>query len=121
MTEETTPPAPRPAAASSNQLLALAEDARTELARAMNSLVLSAHELAADIDSRAGAPVGDVARAAAELLGSLQRGLAQKPLPELLEDGRSLVRSQPAASLGAAVAAGFIVARLLRSTDRADA
>jgi hypothetical protein len=100
--------------AAEGRLLAMAEDTKSGLVRSMDGLVLSAHRLAAEIDSVAGAPLGDFARSAADLLGALQRGLEDKPLAELLDDGQNFIRQRPALTLGVAVASGFLLARLAK-------
>lgn len=97
-----------------SRILAVAEDAKSEIVKSMNGIVLQAHSLAANIDSMAGAPVGDFARQAADLLGAVQRGLDEKAVAELLADGQALIRRQPAVALGVAVASGFLLARMLR-------
>lgn len=98
-----------------DRLLAVAEDAKTELVKAMDAMVLQAHSLAATIDSMAGAQAGDLARQAADVLASVQRGLDEKAVSELVSEGQALIRRQPAAALGIAVASGFLLARLLRA------
>jgi hypothetical protein len=98
-----------------NRIFDFAEDAKVEIAKSMNGLVVSAHSWAANLDSVAGAPMGDLARQAADLLGSIQRGLEEKPVSELVADGEALIRRQPAIALGVAVAGGFLLARLVRS------
>jgi hypothetical protein len=102
--------------AAEDRLLAMAEDTKSGLVRSMDGLVLSVHRLAAEIDSVAGAPFGDFARSAADLLGAVQRGLDDKPLAELLDDGQNFIRQRPALTIGVAVASGFLLARLARGT-----
>jgi ElaB/YqjD/DUF883 family membrane-anchored ribosome-binding protein len=106
-----------------SRILSVAEDAKAEIVKSMNGLVLQAHSLAANIDSMAGAPAGDLARQAADLLGAVQRGLDEKNVAELVADGQDLIRRQPAIALGVAVASGFLLARLMRPSapDQSDA
>jgi hypothetical protein len=52
------------------------------------------------------------------VISDLQQTLRDKPVAELLEDGRDVVRRQPGIAIGAAVAAGFIAARILKSGSR---
>ncbi len=108
---------PSPAKGSTGERISeFAEDAKNELAKSMNGLVLAAHEIAANIDSVAGNPAGELARGAAGLLDSFQRSLENHSVAEILEEGEALVRRNPAASLGIAVASGFVIARLLRGS-----
>lgn len=106
-----------------SRILAVAEDAKAEIVKSMNGLVLQAHSLAANIDSMAGAPVGDLARQAADLLGAVQRGLDEKNVAELVADGQDLIRRQPTVALSVAVASGFLLARMMRPSapDQSDA
>lgn len=104
-----------------SRILAVAEDAKAEIVKSMNGLVLQAHNLAANIDSMAGAPAGDLARQAADLLGAVQRGLDEKKVAELVADGQDLIRRQPTIALGVAVASGFLLARMMRPSNPDDA
>jgi hypothetical protein len=98
------------------RLMDMAEDTKAGLVKSMDGLVLAAHRIAADIESVAGSSVGDLARSAADLLGAIQSGLDAKPLAELLEDGQDLIRRQPALAIGVAVASGFVLARIAKSS-----
>jgi len=100
------------------RLLDMAEDTKAGLVRSMDGLVLAAHRIAADIDSVAGAQIGDLARSAADLVGSIQSSLDAKPLAELLEDGQDLIRRQPVLAVGLAVAGGFLLARLAKTAGK---
>ncbi len=101
-----------------SRLLDFAEDAKIEIIKSMNGIVVQAHSWAANIDSVAGRPVGDLAHQAADLLGAIQRGLEDKQVSELIADGQDLVRRQPAIALGVAVAGGFLLARLIRPSQK---
>lgn len=101
-----------------SRLLELADDGKSELVRGFDGLVTLANELAARIDSTAGGSFGDYAWQAANLLGDIQKGLRDKPVEDLLDDGRSLIRQSPAIAVGASVIAGFLVARLFKARGR---
>lgn len=107
--------------AAESRIMDFAEDAKYGLVKSMDSLVLAAHRFAAEIDTMAGPQVGDFARSAADVVSSLQRGLAAKQVSELLEDGQDLIRRQPVLAIGIAVASGFLIARLARSGGNDDA
>ena len=98
------------------RIMDFAEDAKFGLVKSMDSLVLAAHRFAAEIDTMAGREAGDFARSAADVVANLQRGLADKPVSELLEDGQDMIRRQPALAIGLAVAGGFLIARLARGS-----
>ncbi|WP_439532708.1 hypothetical protein [Polymorphobacter sp.] len=123
MTADNTPPnsidTRRPAAgffdAAESRLLDIATDTKTGLVRSMDGLVIAAHRIAADIDTLAGPSVGDLARSAADVLGNIQRGLDEKSLNELIDEGQDLIRRQPVLALGVAVVSGYAIARLART------
>lgn len=73
------------------------------------------------IDDKVGAQYGDYARKAASAVANVATTLRTRDVDELLEDARSVVRKSPALAIGAAVVAGFVIARLVRAgTGRND-
>lgn len=105
-------------AAAQSRLLDLAEDGKTELAKGFDGLVDIANELAARVDSAGVGPLASYAWQAAGVLRDIQQGLRDRPVEDLLDDGRALIRREPALAVGVAVAAGFIAARLFKSSSR---
>jgi hypothetical protein len=101
-----------------SRLLDLAEDGKTELARGFDGLIALANELAARVDSAGVGPFAGYAWQAAGVLKDIQQGLRDRPVEDLLDDGRALIRREPALAVGVAVAAGFIAARLFKSSSR---
>lgn len=101
-----------------SRLLDLAEDGKAELARSFDGLVSVANELAARVESTGVGPLGTYAWQAAGVLRDIQTGLRDRPVDELLDEGRALIRSEPALAVGVAMAAGFIAARLFKSSRR---
>jgi ElaB/YqjD/DUF883 family membrane-anchored ribosome-binding protein len=55
--------------------------------------------------------VGDYAGS----INGIADALEQKSVEELVEDGRELVRSQPAVAVGVAIAIGFLAGRMLKA------
>lgn len=117
--------APMPSAGLMNiaqtRLLDLAEDGKAELVRGFDGLVAFANEIAARVDSLGGgsalaAPVAELAYQAAGIIGDLQNRLRDKPIDELLDDGRALVRGSPGLAGGVAFAAAFVVTRLIKAS-----
>lgn len=104
--------------AAQSRLLDLAEDGKSELAKSFDGLVSLANELAARVDSVGVAPLASYAWQAAGLLRDMQQGLRDRPVDDLLDDGRALIREQPGVAVGVAVVAGFIAARLVKSASR---
>lgn len=72
-------------------------------------------DAATTIDDKVGAQYGDYARKAASAVASVAGSLRSKDVDELLDDARGVVRKSPALAIGAAVAVGFVLARLVRS------
>ena len=62
--------------------------------------------------------VWSLKRQAASLLSDVQAGLRDTPVEDLLDDGRELIRQSPRLTIGVAVLAGFVVARLVKSSAR---
>jgi hypothetical protein len=100
------------------RLLDLAEDGKNELAKSFDGLVSVANELAARVESTGIGALAGVAWQAAGVLADLQKGLRDRPVDELLDDGRALIRREPAVAMGVAMAAGFIAVRLAKASGR---
>lgn len=97
------------------KLMSLAEDGKSELVRNFDGLVAMVQELAAKVESAGGGIAGDYAHQAADMLSELQATLRDKPVAELLDDGRDLIRRSPGLAIGVAVIAGFAAARLVKA------
>lgn len=100
------------------RLLEFAEDGKAELVKGFDGLLAMVQELAANVDSVGGTGFADYAHKAADVITSVQETLRDKPVAELLDDGRDVIRRQPGVAIGLAVAAGFIAARLIKSGSR---
>ncbi len=98
-----------------NRLLGLAEDGKSELLKSLDGLFVLVEELAGRVEQVGGGPFAGYARQAVGLIGEIKDGLADKPVEELIEDGRTLVRESPGLAIGIAVAAGFLVARIVKA------
>lgn len=70
---------------------------------------------AAQIDDKIGAQYGDYVRRAADGVSAAADHLRGKDVDELVEDARTAIRQSPALALGAAAAAGFFLARIIKS------
>jgi ElaB/YqjD/DUF883 family membrane-anchored ribosome-binding protein len=86
---------------------AKASDALTGLSRVVG-------DNAGKVDDNLGAKYGDYARTASQKLQETAETLDRKSVEELGEDARELVRKSPAAAVGLAALAGFLLARLFR-------
>lgn len=72
-------------------------------------------ENVATIEQNLGPQYGDYARNASRSLRSTAESLERKSVEELGEDARTFVRDQPAAAVGMAALAGFLVSRIFRT------
>lgn len=92
----------------------LAYEGKAKASEALSSLGRIVGDNAATIDERLGAQYGDYARNASRSLQSTAEKLDQKSVGELGDDAREMVRKSPAAAVGLAALAGFLLARLFR-------
>jgi len=94
----------------------LAQAGKDRAASALDSLVQTVEDAAAEIDEKLGSQYGDYARRAALGIGNFSDTFRDKDVDELFNDARELVKKSPAVAIGAAAAIGFVVARLARSS-----
>ena len=92
----------------------LAYEGKTKATEALTGLSRLVNDNAATIDERLGAQYGDYARSASKTLQSTAAKLDQKSVEQLGEDAREMVRKSPAAAVGLAALAGFLLARIFR-------
>jgi len=94
----------------------LAQAGKERATAALDSLVQTVEDAAAEIDEKLGSQYGDYARRAAEGIGNFSDSFRDKDVDELFNDARELVKRSPAVAIGAAAALGFVVARLARAS-----
>lgn len=93
----------------------LAQAGKDRATGALDNLVQTVEEAAAEIDEKLGSQYGDYARRAAEYIGNFSDSFRDKDVDDLFNDARDLVKKSPAVAIGAAAAVGFVVARLARA------
>lgn len=96
---------------------ALADEGKAKATDALAALGRTIAETAPTIDEKLGSQYGDYARNAARTVQDAAAKLEAKDLGELGDDVKELVRKSPAAAIGIAAVAGFVVARLFRGSD----
>jgi len=101
-----------------DRLLGLAEAGKAELVGSLAGLVELAHELAGHAEATAGGTLGGYPRQAADRIAALQAHLRDRPVIDLLDDGRDIVRNSPGIALAAALVAGFVAARIAKAGSR---
>jgi len=93
----------------------LAQAGKERATAALDSLVQTVEDAAAEIDEKLGSQYGDYARRAAAGIGNFSDSFRDKDVDQLFADARELVKKSPAVAIGAAAALGFVLARLARS------
>jgi ElaB/YqjD/DUF883 family membrane-anchored ribosome-binding protein len=92
----------------------LAAQGKSKASEALTGLSRVVGESAGKVDENLGAKYGDYARTASQKLQRTAESLDRKSMEELGEDAREMVRKSPAAAVGLAALAGFLLARLFR-------
>jgi ElaB/YqjD/DUF883 family membrane-anchored ribosome-binding protein len=96
------------------RLVSLVEDARDSLVGQVRGLKELADLLTDNLPEGA-EPVTRLVGSATQSIDAIADALAEKSVEELVEDGRELVRAQPAAAVGVAIAVGFLAGRFLKA------
>jgi ElaB/YqjD/DUF883 family membrane-anchored ribosome-binding protein len=96
------------------QLLAVATDGKASLIASIGEVVTGIEDIAGRLDGPA-APLADIMKSAADSIAGIAQDLDSRSIPELIEDGRQLVRAQPAVAVGIAAGIGFLLARLVKA------
>lgn len=96
-----------------------AEEGKTRAASGLESVAKMIGDSAAQIDEKLGDAYGDYARRAADAVSGFSGSLREKDVDELVGEARDLVRRSPALAIGAAAAAGFVIARLIKAGSEA--
>ena len=92
----------------------LAVDGKAAASDAIATLGKAVGDTAGQIDERFGEQYGDYARSASRTLAETSAKLEAKSLEELGDDTREAIRKSPAAAVGIAAVAGFLLARIFR-------
>jgi ElaB/YqjD/DUF883 family membrane-anchored ribosome-binding protein len=92
----------------------LAYQGKAKASEGLSALGKFVGDNAGAIDEKLGAQYGEYARSASKTLQDTASKLEQKSVEQLGEDAREFVRKSPAAAVGLAALAGFLLARLFR-------
>ena len=95
----------------------LAEDGKSRASDALSGLGKIVAENAPVIDEKLGPQYGDYARSAARSIQDAAARIDAKELNEIGEDLKNFVQKSPGLAVGIAAVAGFMLARLFRSSD----
>lgn len=97
----------------------LARQGKDKTASGLDSLAKVIEDSASTVDDKLGKQYGDFARSAATTVAGLAGTLEQQDIDELVESTREFVKKSPAVAIGSAAVVGFMLARLLRGSNRA--
>lgn len=92
-----------------------AEEGKARASAGLESVAKMIGDSATQIDEKLGAAYGDYARRAADAVAEFSGSLRDKQVDELIDDARGFVRRSPALAIGAAAAAGFLIARIIKA------
>lgn len=96
-----------------------AEEGKARASEGLDSVAKMIGDSASQIDEKLGAAYGDYARRAADAVSGFSGNLREKEVDELIDDARNYVRRSPAIAIGAAAAAGFVLARIIKAGSQA--
>jgi len=96
---------------------AQAEAVRSDAAGGIGELAGALRKAASEMDRGRNATVASLTQNAADSLERISGALRSKDLNAVVRDVEGFARSQPALFLGAAVAAGFLAMRFLKSSN----
>ncbi|HET8612157.1 MAG TPA: hypothetical protein VFL92_05265 [Sphingomonas sp.] len=96
-----------------------AEQGKTRASGALDEVARFIGDNADRVDEKLGSGYGDYVRRASDAVSGVATGLREKDVDELMEEARNLVRRSPALAIGAAAAAGFLIARLVKAGSEA--
>ena len=90
-------------------------EGKAQISSGLGGLADAVREIAAKLDGNGAAPLARYVHEAADTVDGWSRAVEQKSVDDLIGDTRTLVRTSPAVAVGLALAAGFVVARVVRS------
>lgn len=96
-----------------------AEEGMARASAGLESVAKMIGDSASQIDEKLGATYGDYARRAADAVAGFSDTLREKQVDDLVDGARDLVRRSPALAIGAAAAAGFVIARVIKAGSEA--
>lgn len=101
-------------AMATDRLTGMAEEGRDQVAKALDGVAQGAREFAGRLGQEGG-PVADYAHRAADLLGEWSHDIRDKDVRQLIGEAKDYVQRSPGVAIGAAVVAGFLLSRMLKS------
>ena len=91
-----------------------ANEGKDRASDALTSISKAVEGAASLVEEQVGPTYGKYARQAAQQVSGIAESLQSKDIDDLVEDTRTFVRKQPMIAIGAAVAIGFVLTRLVK-------
>jgi len=92
-----------------------ATEGKARAAVALDNVARMIGDAAGTVDDKVGAQYGDYTRRAADAVSGFSDTLKGKDVDELVRDATDFVKKSPAVAIGAAVAIGFVLTRLIKA------
>jgi hypothetical protein len=109
------PPVQAAASTPVQAVQSLVGEGKAQVSSTLGGLAEAVRDIAVKLDGNGAGPVAKYVHDAADTVLGWSDLVDRKTVDELLDDTRTLVRTSPALAVGLAVAAGFVVSRLVRS------
>lgn len=91
-----------------------ANEGKDRASEALTSISKAVEGAANLVEEQVGPAYGKYARQAANQVAGIAESLQSKDIDDLIDDTRTFVRKQPMIAIGAAVAIGFVLTRLVK-------
>ncbi|MBV8972181.1 MAG: hypothetical protein JO290_07805 [Sphingomonadaceae bacterium] len=93
----------------------LVGEAKSQVSSTLNGVADAVRDVAGKLEDGGAAPLAKYVHDAADRVAAWGGTIDDKSVDELLEDTRTLVRTNPALAVALAVAGGFVVSRIVRA------
>lgn len=94
-----------------------ADEGKAQVTATLDGLVTTVRDLAAKLEGSGAAPFARYLHQAADTVAGWSASVRDKSVDDLMDDTRTLVRTSPAIAVGASIAAGFVLSRLVKAAS----
>ena len=101
----------------SSTVRSFADEGKTQVTATLDGLVTTVRDLAAKLEGSGAAPFARYVHQAADTVAGWSASVRDKSVDDLMDDTRTLVRTSPAIAVGASIAAGFVLSRLVKAAS----
>ncbi len=115
---DTIPPPPSEfTTAAAGAVRGFADEGKAQVTATLDGLVSSVREIATKLESNGARPFAGFVHQAADTVAGWSATVDGKSVDDLIDDTRTLVRTSPAIAVGVSLAAGFVLARLIKAAS----